>query len=214
VLVKVCGITNGGDALMALRNGADAVGVIVDVPVETPRKISVGKAKAIKNALKDVSHTFITVLMPESVEDVVKVVGEVKPHGIQLHGNESPEFVGEVRESIDAYIIKAVHADDSLDYDYVERVAEHADMILVDTKAGGKVGGTGVRHDWSIDLEVKRMSKKPLIASGGLNGRNVGGVILKVWPYAVDVSSGIESRPGVKDEEKFRKFMRVVDEYR
>ncbi|MFC2162847.1 phosphoribosylanthranilate isomerase [Candidatus Altiarchaeota archaeon] len=211
MLVKVCGITNVKDALMVVDQGADAVGVIIDVPVETPRKISIGKAAEIRRALRNISHTFITVMMPEKVDEVLNVVKRIGPDGVQLHGTESPEFLEELRESIEGYIIKTVHASSNLDMDYVKAVAEHADMMLVDTLKDGKVGGTGSGHDRSIDLRIKELTGKPLIASGGINSDNVAQVIGKVAPYAVDVSSGVESSQGIKSKKKVAEFMRIID---
>ncbi len=214
MLVKVCGIANTDDALMVLDAGADALGVIIDVPVETPRKITVEKALEIKEAVKDRSHTFITVLMPDKIDDVVNIVDEIEPNGIQLHGDETPEFIKELKESINAYIIKAIHIQEKPDMEYIRSITEHADMILTDTKIGEQVGGTGKIHDWDIDLKIEEEIDKPLILSGGLNPDNVGDAIDKVNPYAVDVSSGVESSPGIKDPKKVKKLIRNVDEKR
>jgi phosphoribosylanthranilate isomerase len=208
--VKICGITSVGDAGMVLEAGADAIGVIVDVPVDTPRKISLEKAIEIRDAVSDISHTFIAVLMPETVDEVVKITDALNPDGIQLHGSEEPEFLIELRNTVDCNIIKALHIDGSLDLDYVRAVAEQSDMLLLDTKVGEKVGGTGRTHDYALDNEIKKMTKKRIMLSGGLNPDNVAAAVAAVKPYAVDAASGVESRPGVKDPEKVRKFIEVT----
>lgn len=210
MIVKVCGITSAGDARMALQEGADAIGVIVDVPVDTPRKISLKEAAKIREAVSDMSHTFIAVLMPETVEEVVKVVDKLRPDGVQLHGTESPELLKELRDRVDTNIIKAVHVGDDLDMEYVKAVAQHADMLLLDTKTGGKVGGTGKTHDREADNRIKALTGKPIILSGGLTPANVAEAVKAVKPYAVDTSSGVEKAPGIKDKEKVRKFIEVT----
>ncbi|HHQ45364.1 MAG TPA: phosphoribosylanthranilate isomerase [Candidatus Altiarchaeales archaeon] len=206
--VKVCGITNQDDAEMAADAGADLIGVIIDVPVETPRKISLEKACEIKEAVA--GKNIVAVLMPEDVGEVIKVVEKLSPYAIQLHGNESIELIGEIRENVDVKIIKAFHVDENIDLDYVRSASEFADMILLDTKAGKKVGGTGVQHDYSIDLKIKDLVSKPLILSGGLNPENVAQAIKAVRPDVVDVSSGVEISPGVKDVKKIGKFISIV----
>ena len=208
--VKICGITNEADARMVLEEGADALGVIVDVPVDTPRKITLEEAVGIRESVSGASHAFIAVLMPSAVEEAVDVADALKPDGIQLHGAESPEFVAELKESVDCSIIKAIHISEDTDMDYVKAVAEHADMLLLDTKAGGRVGGTGQTHDYAADNEIKRLTGKRIMLSGGLNPENVAAAVAAVRPYAVDASSGVESAPGVKDREKVRRFIEVT----
>ncbi|MBD3387846.1 MAG: phosphoribosylanthranilate isomerase [Candidatus Altiarchaeales archaeon] len=208
--VKVCGVTNAEDARMVLEEGADALGVIVDVPVGTPRKITLETAVDIRDSISGMNHTLIAVLMPESADEVVNVVERLAPEGIQLHGMESPELVADIRGKVGCTLIKAIHVDESIDLEYVKRVSEHADVILLDTKVGDAVGGTGEQHDYSIDNQVKRITGNPIMLSGGLNAENVVAAVERVKPYAVDVSSGVESEPGRKDPVKVRKFIEVT----
>jgi phosphoribosylanthranilate isomerase len=100
--------------------------------------------------------------------------------------------------------------DGNVSIDYVKDVAEYADMLLLDTKVGDKVGGTGVTHDYAVDRKIKESTDKRIILSGGLNPENVAAAVKTVRPYAVDVSSGVESKPGVKDPEKVNKFIAVT----
>jgi phosphoribosylanthranilate isomerase len=208
--VKICGITNEGDARMVLGAGADAIGVVVDVPVDTPRKITLEKAAVIRDFVSDISHAFVVVLMPETVDEVASVCGRLNPDGIQLHGSETPEFVREVKENVGCNIIKAIHVGGDVDLDYVKAVAEYADMLLLDTKAGDRVGGTGLTHDYTTDREIKELTGKRIILSGGLNPDNVVEAVKAVKPYAVDASSGVESEPGVKDLLKVSRFIEVT----
>ncbi|MBU0762785.1 MAG: phosphoribosylanthranilate isomerase [Candidatus Altiarchaeota archaeon] len=207
--VKVCGITNKDDAMMVLEKGADAIGVVVDVPVETPRKITVEKAHEIRLAVEDLSHTFVTVLMPKTLDDVGRVVSKLHPDGIQLHGVETPDFVMHVREEFGLPIIKAIHVGDTVDMEYVKSVSNYSDMLLLDTKKGSRVGGTGEAHDVEKDLEIKSSTGKRILLSGGINPINVFERASKVKPYGVDVSSGVEKSPGIKDPDKVEKIIEV-----
>ncbi len=220
--VKICGITNSEDAIAAAEFGADAIGVIVDVPVETPRKTSVKKAKEILDSVP-LFVSKVIVLMPESVEYVFDISDELNPDAIQLHGNESQDFILELKKEIirrqsrrsseakpriKAKIIKVLHVDDNTKINYIMRYAEISDAILLDTKFGDSVGGTGKTHDWTKSKMICDMIKPtPLILSGGLNPGNVENAINTVNPYAVDVSSGVESMPGKKDKRKIEEFI-------
>jgi phosphoribosylanthranilate isomerase len=208
--VKVCGITSPEDARMVLMEGVDAVGVVVDVPVDTPRKVSVERAAMIRESVSDISCAFITVIMPESAGEAVEIIDAVRPDGVQFHGNEDPDLLREVKGLRDVSIIKAVHVGEGLDLDYVRGVAEYADMLLLDTRLGDKVGGTGVLHDLKVDLELKNMVDRRIMLSGGLNASNVADANRFLRPYAVDVSSGVEGEPGRKSPELVREFMEAV----
>jgi len=207
--VKICGITNKEDAMMALNAGSDALGVIVNVPVETPRKISVERACEIRDSVDGISHAFITVLMPKNLNDVEKVVSMVRPDGIQLHGLETPNLIKEIKDEFGLPIIKALHLGGEMDMDYVQSVSEHSDMLLLDTKKDYHVGGTGETHDIEQDLQIKKSTSKRILLSGGLNPDNVFERICQVNPYGVDISSGVEKTPGIKDHEKVRKIIEV-----
>jgi phosphoribosylanthranilate isomerase len=208
--VKVCGITSAADARMALEEGADAVGVIVDVPVQTSRKVNIDLAAQIRDSVSDMSCAFIAVTMPKTVEEAEKVCVKVRPDGIQLHGEETPEFLSKLRGRVGCRIIKAIHIDNDIDMEYVKAVSEEADMLLLDTKTGSKVGGTGMTHDYSIDARIKKLTGSRIMLSGGLNAENVAAAVDAVKPYAVDVSSGVESKPAVKDRGKVRRFIEVT----
>ncbi len=209
IKVKICGITNKEDVRMAINLGADAIGVIVNVPEKTPRKIDMEKAREIfKNIPPFVSS--VVVLIPDSIEKVEIVARELNPDIIQLHGQESLEFVAKLKERVRQRIIKTVQVgEDPEVVGKAKKFSTIVDGILLDTKINNKSGGTGKIHDWEISAKIKEAIKpKPLILSGGLNPENVGMAIKKVKPYAVDVSSGIELRPGKKDKEKVEEFVR------
>lgn len=208
--VKICGITNSDDAIIAAEAGADAIGVIVDVPVETPRKTGVKKAKEILDSVP-LFVSRVVVLIPENIEDVVDIADRLNPDAIQLHGNESIDFILELKKQIKARIIKALHVNDDTKINYILRYAEISDAILLDTKFGDLAGGTGKTHDWTTSMMIcETIRPTPLILSGGLNPENIKDAINKVKPYAVDVSSGVESMPGKKDKIKIEEFINAV----
>ncbi|RLI95653.1 MAG: phosphoribosylanthranilate isomerase [Candidatus Altiarchaeales archaeon] len=214
--VKICGITNKEDALMAVRCGADAIGVIVDVPVDTPRNIDVNRAEAIMNSIPPFIST-VAVIMPKSIKDVKNIINELNPDVVQLHGDESLRFVSKIRKMFTGKIIKVIHVaiDEKMDRieDKIENAknyAEVVDAIMLDTKIKKTVGGTGKSHNWEISAIIGESINKPLILSGGLNIWNVKNAIKNVGPYAVDVSSGVELEPGKKDETKMREFIKIA----
>ncbi len=216
IRVKICGITNKEDALMAVRCGADAIGVIVDVPVDTPRNIDVNRAEAIMNSIPPFIST-VAVIMPKSIKDVKNIINELNPDVVQLHGDESLRFVSKIRKMFTGKIIKVIHVaiDEKMDRieDKIENAknyAEVVDAIMLDTKIKKTVGGTGKSHNWEISAIIGESINKPLILSGGLNIWNVKNAIKNVGPYAVDVSSGVELEPGKKDETKMREFIKIA----
>jgi len=216
IRVKICGITNKEDALMAVRCGADAIGVIVDVPVDTPRNIDVNRAEAIMNSIPPFIST-VAVIMPKSIKDVKNIINELNPDVVQLHGDESLRLVSKIRKMFTGKIIKVIHVaiDEKMDRieDKIENAknyAEVVDAIMLDTKIKKTVGGTGKSHNWEISAMIRESINKPLILSGGLNIWNVRDAIKNVRPYAVDVSSGVELEPGKKDETKMREFIKIA----
>ncbi len=208
--VKICGITSPEDANMVALAGADVIGVVIDVPVPTPRKVTLEKAIEIKDSLSGINQAFVAVIMPHNVDEAVEVAEKLRPDGLQLHGTESVGFIRELAEAVDCYIIKALHIKDTPDMDYVMEVASSSDMLLLDTKSQDKVGGTGQTHDYDIDIMIRDATKRRIILAGGLNPDNVAYAVNKVRPYAVDVSSGVESVPGKKDPELVKKFIEVT----
>lgn len=202
VLVKICGNTNRTDALIAMELGADFVGVIVEVPVSTPRKVRANKAREI---LSDIPGG-VMVLMPRSVEQALDYYHRVAPEYVQLHGKESLDFVKKLRKTLPCKIIKTLHV---LNKSSVKEALEYApfcDYLLLDTPSVN-MGGSGLKHDWNISKEIVQAVKVPVILAGGLNPGNVGEAVKTVEPFAVDVSSGVESKPGKKDYGKVKNFI-------
>lgn len=192
VRVKICGITRLQDVYTCVRAGADALGFIVDVP-SSPRRISLDKAKQLMRATPPfVTRTAVTIF--KSTEQILKIYSELKPDAIQLHGNlPSAEVLQEISER--TRVIGAVNVSPNMPIEKIPNLIEAFDAVLVDSHIPGMCGGTGVVHDWSISRRIRNMIyPRPLILAGGLRPDNVGSAILIVKPFAVDVSSGVESQ--------------------
>jgi phosphoribosylanthranilate isomerase len=203
--VKICGITNKVDASMAANYGADAIG-IVNVR-GSKRFVDLDRAADIFCVLP-VFVSRVIVAMPESIEEALQIE-ETGADYIQLHGDEPVNFIRELRENTMMGIIKKVSVDENSITDSV-RYSRIADAILLDTKVKGAAGGTGIVHDWDMSRKVVDSVDKPVILAGGINPGNVGDAIERVNPYAVDVSSGVESKLGSKDKNKLEKFITIV----
>ena len=201
--VKICGITNVGDALMACEFGADLIGVVVSE--ESKRKISFEKAKEI---LDSVPENVLTVVVTTSTDanELQRIADEIKPRIIQLHGEVSEDL------KLNVKLTKSISVEKGLDYIEYMKKYEFVDFFLLDSKVKGIVGGTGVTHDWNISKEIVGASEKPVFLAGGLNPDNVKEAIEKVKPYGVDVASGVEKEIGKKDLEKVREFIRRAKE--
>jgi phosphoribosylanthranilate isomerase len=207
VSVKICGITNKADAQLVVDSGADMLGMIVDVPVETPRKLRIDEAEKIADEIGN-AIAIVAVLCPRSVEEVEEVVRRIEPFGVQLHGFESNEFLKSVREALpEVNVIKTVHmAEDGTIHGIMPEV-DYVDFILLDTFSD-RIGGTGRTHSWAKSREIVEQSTVSVILSGGLTPENVAEAIQAVKPYGVDVASGVESSGGRKSKEKVLEFVR------
>jgi phosphoribosylanthranilate isomerase len=201
--VKICGTTNLDDALFAADCGADAIGFVF---ADSPRRIDFDKAAAIADAVPAfVARVGVFVNAP------VKLVADCLARFLdyaQLHGDESPAECEELARCRGrGRIIKAFRIYERSDLDNLGRYGDVAGLFLLDTSVPGKAGGTGQTFDWHIAIDAKPWGK-PIVLSGGLTPDNVAEAVARVRPYAVDVSSGVESAPGVKDREKVREFVR------
>ena len=212
--VKICGMKSKRDVETAIRCGADAVGFITEVPVNTPRKVDLETAATLASSVPYFVDS-VLVIMPETGQQAVEMIERVEPDVVQLHkmiGVEELEFI---RNNTSIDIIKTfsipVDTKNSADEmvsqinEFIER--DLLDGVLLDSTTPGKVGGTGKVHDWSISREIVERLDIPVMLAGGLNPENVREAVLKVSPYAVDSVSGIETQ-GKKDEEKICRFVK------
>ena len=196
VRVKVCGIRREEDAQLAAELGASAVGLIF-WPGST-RAVDVARARAIVAALPPFV-TAVGVFVNQSRDEVQGTVRAVGLGAVQLHGDEPPEWYA----SFPHPVIKAVAVDDDFEPHALTVVPERA-TVLLDAHDPVQRGGTGRVIDWTRAAAAARM--RPVILSGGLTPDNVREAAEIVRPYAVDVASGVEASPGVKDHSKLRAF--------
>ncbi|WP_254524699.1 phosphoribosylanthranilate isomerase [Natrinema caseinilyticum] len=208
--VKICGLTEIADLEAAVDAGADAVGIICDVPVDTPREVSVDRAVALASAAPPFV-TSVLVTMPASPEDAIELVDEIEPDAIQIHGGIQPGDLAYLRAKLDVEVLLAVDADDAATAETYDDVV---DGLIVDTAGEDGGGGTGRTHDWDRTRMAAADLESPLILAGGLTPENVGDAVRTVEPFAVDVASGVEDRGGIKDAEAVRTFVDRAKEAR
>lgn len=198
--VKICGITRIDDALVCADEGVDAIGLVFYA--KSPRNITAEKAAEICRVLP----AFITSVALFKDADAQTVLQTINITGIdllQFHGSESVEFC----EQFERPYIKAVGMEGVKDIHVYAQKYRSARGLLLDSHAPGGAGGTGKTFDWN---DVPADLKQPIILAGGLNPDNVAQAITMARPYAVDISSGVESSPAIKDADKIRHFMSQV----
>lgn len=200
--VKVCGIMNELDLNCAIAGGADAVGFIVEVEGSRHRISAVDARELIERV--PVFTKSVAVIAPHCPEEAVLLAKKTGADLLQVHGTLEPEEIRELKKRVDQKVIAAVPPGIE-----AHRMAGAADAILLDTLKNGKLGGTGAVHDWSVSAILARDLRVPVILAGGLNPSNVGEAIRTVKPYAVDVSSGVETA-GRKEQKKVESFVREV----
>jgi phosphoribosylanthranilate isomerase len=198
--VKVCGITRSEDAELAVELGAWAIGFVLwsGSKRAADPAIAAGISRAYRRRVETAG-----VFVNAGLDEIAHAVDALQLSLVQLHGDEGPSFCGEVRRRTGARVIKAVRVADAADFQDLERY--HTDFHLLDTAAHGMRGGTGATWDWA--LAGRRRRKIPVILSGGLTAENVAAGITAVGPYAVDVASGVEAEPGIKDPVRLAAFM-------
>jgi phosphoribosylanthranilate isomerase len=198
--IKCCGMTRIEDALLAAELGADAIGVVLTV--HSKRQVSLAQAKAIVQAMPPFVTT-VALCMDDEANFVQEIIDTVRPSMLQFHGNESDEWCKQFGQPY----LKAIAMGEGAAALYQLRDHPHAAGLVLDGHGLGEAGGSGKTFDWSL---MPRDVKQPLILAGGLTPANVAEAIRIARPWAVDVSSGIESAPGIKDPDKLRAFIAVV----
>jgi len=201
---KICGVTNEADLRAVAESGADAVGIVTEVSVDTPREVAPDRAADLVAATPPFLST-VLVSMPDSATRAVELAGAVAPDAIQLHGEFDDADIRYVRRETRADVITAV---DAADTDRVRRYDGVADAILLDSTTEDGAGGTGETHDWHAARAIADDCSTPVVLAGGLTPENVADAVRTVDPYAVDVSSGVERTDGEKDHEAVVSFVR------
>lgn len=198
--VKVCGITNSEDAFCSVRLGAVALGFVFYK--KSPRFISPEEAgEVIRQIPPFVTKVGVFV---NAEADYLREARDIAGFDVyQFHGDETPEFCAAFGENY----IKAIRVKNAESLDAVELY--DTDAFLFDTYSPNSYGGTGESFSWDV-LSHRKLENKFVILSGGLNSNNVRDAIRAVNPYAVDVSSGVESSPGIKDHLKLKQFMETA----
>jgi phosphoribosylanthranilate isomerase len=192
--VKVCGVTRIDDALLAVELGATAIGLVFWP--DSPRAIDPVRARAIAAALPPFVST-IGVFVDQPVEEVRSIAEAVQLTGVQLHGSESMEYARALLQPV----IKAVAVTEGFTPESVDAFPAEI-TVLLDAHDPVRRGGTGRTIDWSIAASAA--ARRPVFLSGGLTPSNIRDAVMRVKPYAVDLSSGVESAPGIKDPVKLR----------
>jgi phosphoribosylanthranilate isomerase len=202
MIVKICGITNLEDALVAVEAGADALGF--NFYRRSPRFIKPADARRLIEQLPETIMSvgvFVNESEPDEVERIAELVGL---KAVQLHGDESPQYCRALRSR---FVIKALRVNDRFTPQSVKEY--ETDAILLDAFAGNARGGTGRVIDWSVARQVSELVPQ-LFLAGGLSVENVAEAITAVEPYAVDACSSLEREPGIKDAGRVRAFVAAV----
>jgi phosphoribosylanthranilate isomerase len=197
-LVKICGITNAGDARVAADAGADAVGIIF---AESPRRVDVEEARRISIALPE-NVIRVGVFVDEDPAEVLMISREVGLDLAQLHGDEPPETVTALREA-GVKVMKALRVESAATLEAIDEF--EADLFLLDAYSTRARGGTGERFDWGVAKSLR--GRDNIVVSGGLGPENVHEAVEFFEPFGVDASSSLEDGPGRKNGELVRRFV-------
>jgi phosphoribosylanthranilate isomerase len=203
--VKICGVTRLQDALLAAELGAWAVGL--NFWPGTPRRVEADAAAEIAAALKRRAEV-VGLFVNPTLDEVAATADAVGLTMLQLHGDEGPAFCAEAGRRTGCRVIKAARVQSAADVRGLG--AFHTDYHLLDAHVAGLRGGTGEPFDWALARE--HLGDTPIIVGGGLTPENVGEAIAATAPFAVDVASGVEAEPGIKDPDRMRAFVRAVKE--
>ena len=197
VTVKICGITSEADALAAAEAGADAIGLMFYE--DSPRHVTISQAKAISEALpKYIVRVGVFVNAEESL--ISQAVIDCTLNILQFHGDESAEDCGR-------FSVMSLKAFRMQGPETLKAMREFpADGFLLDAHVEDALGGTGETFNWDLAVRAQDLGR-PIFLAGGLTVDNVAEAVAKVQPFAVDVSSGVESEPGKKDPAKMRAFV-------
>ena len=199
VKVKICGMTNLKDVKVAVDGGVDAVGFIFYK--KSPRLVTMQTVREIVLELPPFVDS-VGVFVDETAEQINKIADRCNLDRVQLHGDESPAFCKKIRRRV----IKAIRVKD---IQSLKKLSDYpVSSFLLDTFSEDQYGGTGKVFDWNLAYPAKKYG--PIILAGGLTPINVHQAIQRIQPYGVDVCSGVESQPGIKDHKKMQAFLKNV----
>ncbi|MEM8811832.1 MAG: phosphoribosylanthranilate isomerase [Pseudomonadota bacterium] len=208
LFIKICGLSTPETVRIAAAEGADCIGLVFFPP--SPRNVDLDLAVELAAAARQTPAVAVAALTVDPDDTMIaSIVDRVRPEMIQLHGRESPDRVGEIRQIFGLPVMKAVGIRARQDLDAVDEFAAAADRVLLDAKPprnADRPGGNGEAFDWSLlrGLDLDRR----FVLSGGLAPDNVAAAIRETGLSGVDVSSGVECAPGVKDADRIGAFIR------
>jgi len=201
IRIKICGITRPKDAWQAVRSGADAIGLIF---AASPRQVTPGQAKKIIQVLPPYIIR-VGVFVNQEAEWVKQIADQLGLDRLQFHGHETSQYL---RWFTKSRVIRALRPKAQMIRPKNDP-APAASAFLVDAYVPGLQGGTGRLANWEYTSHLKHFGK-PIILSGGLTADNVSSAVRRVKPDMVDVSSGVETKPGIKSAAKIRRFIKAV----
>jgi phosphoribosylanthranilate isomerase len=216
VKVKICGLTNAEDVLLAAKAGADALGFVVEVPVKTPRNLSRSEARRLMDSAPPFIST-VAVMMPEDPSRAIELALFLRPSTVQLHGDETLSGVATITSELKRRGIKVVKSlvvdpeTGEASFEITDPVAASKELMKAGVHALllDKPKSSPKRDNWSIAKEIRKaLEPFPLIVAGDLTPSNVADCVSFIRPYAVDVARGVESRPGKKDPVKVLEFIK------
>ena len=221
IRVKICGLMSHSDVQLAVHAGADSLGFVTEYPVPVPWNIPRGKAAELVAAAPPFVTT--TAVVGGPVDRMLAIARTVRPHFLQLHGDESLDDIRRVCSDLKDTGIKVLKAL-RIDVDTGEALFSISDpmeasviladsgisAVVADSKTSSRPAGTGVALDWDLMRRICSEIRLPLILAGGLTAQNVVRAIDRVRPYGVDVISGIEKEAGVKDGQRMLDFVRAA----
>ena len=221
VRVKLCGLMSPEDVKMAEAAGADALGFVTQYPVPVPWNLDQERAASLA-ALVSPFVTTVAVV-GGAPEEMVRIARRVRPRVLQLHGDESLDDIRQVLEGLDGTgirVIKALRIEVETGlamFEETEPVEAGTALagsgiaaLIVDSKTSSRPAGTGATLDWDVSARIVTEIDLPLILAGGLTIENVAEAVAKVKPYAVDVITGVEYEPGIKDGKKMQEFVKAA----
>lgn len=204
--VKICGMMRRADVEAAIDNGADAVGFIVGTP-NSRRNLQFATARKLMKSVP-VFTTKVAVTTESNLKLLQRINTTLHPDVLQLHTCNSNIFQKLRKQNPELKIILATTILNHQSILKSEQFTKYSDAILADSPSSTEMGGTGKTHNWKLTAQLrKRIHPHPLILAGGLTAVNVHLAIRRVRPYAVDVSSGVEIKIGVKDHHKMKQFI-------
>lgn len=198
--IKICGITRSEDAKTAANLGVDALGFIF--VKKSPRYIDPQTARTIINKLPPFISR-VGVFIDEPIEKIIEICNTAHIDTVQLHGSESPKYCA----SLPFPVIKVISIKDDTDISIIDTYATSG--ILLDTWHSGMAGGTGKTFNWKIARQACSRNDR-IILAGGLGPSNIEDALQSVQPWGVDINSGVEIKPGIKNPHKMRDLVRIV----